>query len=186
MSKNKVTRKIESDMLLNLKDIEAAKKENINTKQIAKAKTLDSSLEKYNESYVKAWEAPVPDITLHYNEVLVRAVPIEVKTKSGIIVSASMSDIQMADKLERMSHAVQATQEIIMVGNLITKEEQESGLRAGRMARINFDRYRTLSDRHQPGMAQTEYSVPVETIDGYKYIIIDKRDIVYTTDLKED
>ena len=180
----KTTGKVKSELLLSLKDIEKLKEGATDNKGKIehKAKTIDSSLEKYNQSYVKALEAPVPPIKLHFNEVLVRAVPFEVKTKSGIILGVSDSDFKLADKLERMSDAVDQFQEILMVGDMITEDEQQRGIRPGRMCKIRLDRFRQLSDRHHTGMIETEYNIPIEVIDGYKYIIIDKRDIIYTRD----
>ena len=176
----KVSNNSQSELLLNIKDIEQAKSSNINTKIENKAKTIDASLDKYNATLVKALEAPAPDIALHFNEVLLRAVPIEVKTRSGIILG--LNDLQTADKLEKMSEAISQTQEILMVGDLITEDEQKRGLRPGRICKFRLDRFRTISDRHQNGMIQTEYTVPSEVINDYKYLIIDKRDIIYTKD----
>lgn len=184
MQKTPVTSKVHSEALLNLKDIETAKASNINSKLQNKAKTIDASLEKYNAKYVKALEAPVPNVSLHFNEVLVRAVPFEIKTRSGLILGVNESDFKVADKLERMSEAIDQTQEILMVGDMVTKDEQERGIRPGRICKFRLDRFRTISDRHQNGMIQTEYNVPSEEIDGYKYLILEKRDIIYTKDME--
>lgn len=181
MKKEKnVSNAVQSELLLNLKDIEAMKPSNLKDKFENKAKTIDASLEKYNQKLVKALEAPVPEIRLHFGEVLLRAVPIEVKTRSGIILG--LNDVQTADRLEKMSEAISQTQEILMVGDLVTENEQSRGIRPGRICKFRLDRFRTISDRHQNGMVQTEYTVPSEEIDDYKYLIIDKRDIIYTKD----
>lgn len=177
-----MSKTLESTSLLSIKDIENLKSSNVDVKMQNKAKTLDSSIEKYNKNYVKALEAPVPNIRLHFNEVLVRAVPYEIKTRSGLILSVADSDFKMADKLERISEAISQTQEILMVGDMVSEEEQRKGLRPGRMCKFSLNRFRQLSDRHNRGMIETEYQVPSETIKGYKYLILDKRDIIYTAD----
>jgi len=180
----KTSQKTKSDLILNIKDIERLKA-TPKVKMEDRAITIEKSMEKYNTGLIDALEAPVPNITLHYNEVLVRAVPPEIKTKGGIILSSTMSDIQSAKTLESMSHSVDFLQEILMVGRLITEAEQEDGIRPGRIARCKWDRYKTLDDDHTPGMINTSIKVPFERIDGCNYIIIDKRDILYTTDKKE-
>lgn len=178
----KMTKKIQSDLLLNIKDIEQFRKENANTKTEAKKFEIEDSLQKYNQKMIDAWNAPVPNITLHYSEVLVRAVPAEIKSKGGLIISSSMNDIQAAKRLDAMSHAVDFHQEILMVGKQVSEKEQEEGIRPGRIARCKWDRFRTLDDDHVPGVINTSIKVPFETIDGHNYIIIDKRDILYTKD----
>lgn len=179
----KVTPKVESELLLNIKDIEKAKTSNLETKKEAKALKLEESLEKYNQSYLKALNAPIPKISLHFNEVLTRAVPIEVKSKSGLILSVpGNSDFKIAEQLSRLSHAVQEKQEILMVGGMISEGEQEKGIRPGRMCKINFKNFRSMSDRHLPGHIEMEYEIPAEQIGEYQYLIIDKRDIIYTYD----
>lgn len=185
-AKKKVSNAAHSSLLLNMKDINNAKGGAMNSKMDNKARTIDASLEKYNNTLMKALEAPAPNITLHYNEVLLRAVPIEVKSRSGIILGLHESDYKTADRLERLSEAISQTQEILMVGGLVTKEEQEAGLRPGRICKFRLDRFRTISDRHQTGMVETEYTVPSETIGEYKYLIIDKRDIIFTRDKVQD
>lgn len=185
MAKTKVSPKTESNLLLNIKDIEKLKATNANSKFEHKAKTLEGELEKYNQSYLKALNAPIPDIKLHFSQVLVRAVPIEVKSKSGLIIGMpGETDIKIADRLSRVSDAVQQHQEILLVGDHVTKEEREAGLRPGRMCKMSLKGFRTMSDRHLPGNIEMEYEIPIEIIDGYKYILLDKRDILYTYDKK--
>lgn len=182
MQKKKISNAAQSSLLLNIKDIEKAKKSTMNSKMDNQARTIDASLEKYNTKYTEALNAPAPKISLLYNEVLLRAVPIEVKSRSGIILGLHESDYKTADRLERLSEAISQTQEILMVGDLITKEERAKGLTPGRICKFRLDRFKTISDRHQNGMIETEYTVPSEEIDGYKYLIIDKRDIIYIKD----
>lgn len=177
-----VSKEAQSALLLNMKDIEAFKKTNMQLRMEDQSVQLDKSLEKYNKAITDALNAPVPNITLHYNEVLVRAVSPEIKSRGGLIISSTMSDIQSAKRLESMSHAVDFNQEILMVGKLITQQEQDDGIRPGRIARCKWDRFRELDDDHTPGMINTSIKVPHETIDGSPYIIIDKRDILYTKD----
>lgn len=179
---NKISAKVNSEVLLNIKDIEKIKSENVNVKFKNKAILIEDSLAKYNTSYIDALEAPIPDIALHYNEVLVRAVPREIKSAGGIILSGGMEDFKIAQTVDRMSHAVDIFQEILMVGPLVSEEEQERGIRPGRIARMKLDRFRGLSDGGRPGQIETEYNIPLEQIDNYKYIILDKRDILYTKD----
>lgn len=185
MATKQMSRSTESELLLNIKDIERIKSDNADAKFAERAITIEKSIEKYNSSYIKALRAPTPNISLHYNEVLVRAVPLEIKSKGGIILSAGTDNHKIADQLNRMVDAVKQTQEILMVGNLITEEERDAGIRPGRYAKIKLDRFRTLSDRHAPGMIETTYELPIEVIKGEKYMIIDKRDILYTTDSDE-
>ena len=181
MSK-KMSPKTNSDLLLNIKDIEKFKKENLNIRQESKAYDIEKSLEKYNQKMLDALSAPIPNISLHYNEVLCRAVTPEIKTKGGLIISSTMTDIESAKKLDAMSHAIDHFQEILMVGSMITETEQKAGIRPGRVAKIKWDRFRTMDDDHVPGVINTSIKIPHEMIDGNPYIIIDKRDIVYTKD----
>lgn len=176
----KLSPKVKSEALLHIKDIEKFKKENVTNKLQAKALKIEESLEKYNKAYIKAWEAPIPDISLHFNEVLVRAVPKEIKAAGGLILNAGTEDFRIAGTLDKMSHAVDLFQEILMVGPMITEEEQKRGIRPGRICKMKLDRFRGITDHHTPGVIETEYNIPLEMIDGHKYIIIDKRDILYT------
>jgi len=181
---NKVSPKVESSLLLNLKDIDKMKKGNSQTKMQNKALSIEESLHAYNSKVTKAMEAPVPSIAVHYNEVILRAVPSEMRSKGGIILSLGeeMTDYKVANQVEKMSHGVNQTQEILMVGPLVSEEERERGIRVGRKCKMKLDRFRGLTDHGRPGQIQTEYNIPLETIDGYEYIIIDKRDILYTKD----
>ena len=183
MEKTKqVSKKVESDLLLNLKDINNFKSSNINTKLEQKALDIEQGLEKYNQNVIKALEAPIPNIGLHYNEVLIRAVPAEIKSKGNLIISTQDTDFKIGDKLNKMSHSVDQIQEILIVGRLITEEEKEAGIRPGRLCKIKLKNFRGIHDSHQPGMIETEYEMPIEVIDGHRYMIIDKRDILYTID----
>lgn len=179
----KMTKKVESDLILSMKDVEEAKANNIDRKKDNMALKIEDGLEQYNQEIVRALEAPVPKISLHYNEVLLRAVPAEIKSRSGIILGTpNANNFLTAKKLTRMSSAVSFFQEILMVGDLVSESEKESGIRPGRIARVKFDRYRVLSDDHLPGVIETNYEVPKEIIEGYPYLILDKRDIFYTKD----
>lgn len=176
----KMGRATHSSALLNLKDIESVKGKNLDAKSEAKVKTLDETLKNYNKTYEDAMNAPVPPINIPFNQVLVRAVPINVKTRSGLIISVSQNDFKTATELDRVSHAVTKYQEILMVGAFVTEAEQEAGIRPGMMAEINFDNYLKVKDNHQAGMLEKAYEIPVRTFNGYKYMLIDKRDIVIT------
>lgn len=178
----KIERKTESELLLNLKDINKFKEETINNKIDQKRIDIEESLEKYNTNVKKALNAPVPNIGLHYNEVLLRAVPAEIKSKGNLIISTGDTDLNIGNKLNTMSESVDQTQEILMVGNLITEIEKDAGIRPGRRAKIKLDNFRRLHDMHSPGMIETEYHMPIEIINGYKYMIVDKRDLLYTID----
>lgn len=175
----KTSQKIKSELLLNLKDLEKKEQKN---KLVAKGLKLDDSMERYNKKVVDAMEAPMPPIAVHYNEVVLRAVPSEIKTASGIILDTAAGDYQTAKTLETMTERVGFFQEILMVGPLVTEQEREAGLRPGRIARIKWDRFLRLDDDHSPGVISTSIKVPQEIIDGYPYLIVDKRDIMYTKD----
>lgn len=180
----KIERKTESDLLLNLKDISAFKSGNVNTKMEDKALTIDVTLEKYNKRFVEAWDAPVPAINLPYNEILIRAVPKEIKSSGGLIISLGeneeSTDFNIANKLNKMSHAVSNNQEILKVGSMVTEHEKEGGIREGLMCKLKLSNFRSIHDRMAPGVIEHEYAMPVYSIDGYEYMIIDKRDILYT------
>ena len=178
----KTTRKVESDLLLNIKDIEKFKSENTEIKFEDKRVTIDKEMERYNQDYIKAMEAPIPKISLHGNQVLTRAVPLEMKTKGGLIISVQDTDLAIANKLQTMSHAVYLHQEILMVGQHVTEEEVEHGLKPGRWCKFSLKRMRNLTDERLPGVIEVEFDVPREVIDGYPYLILDKRDIIYTYD----
>lgn len=182
LKESKITPKVESELLLNLKDISKLKSGNAAIKSEDKAITIDATIEKYNKKYTKAMEAPVPKVNLLYNEVLLRAVPKEIKSKSGLIISLGedQSDYSIAHQLNRMTHAVSMKQEILMVGSLVTDEEQQRGMCPGSIAKINLKKFRSLHDRSTPGVIEHEYEIPLEVIDGYEYILVDKRDILYT------
>lgn len=172
-------------MLLNLKDLNKIREGNFKTRVEDKGLNIESGMEKYNKAFLEALNAPVPDIALHYNEVLLRACPAEIKTRGNLIYSIGDNDLDIAKKLNSMSHNVDQVQEILLVGSLITAQEREAGLRPGRMAKIKLANFRNLTDQHLPGMIETEYTMPVEKIDGNRYMILDKRDILYTRDKHE-
>ena len=180
----KIERKTENDLLLNLKDISSFKSSNMNEKQEDKALTIDSTLEKYNRKYIEAQQAPVPKINLPYSEVLIRAVPKEIKSSGGLIISLgeneASTDYNIANQLNKMSHAVSNVQEILLVGGMVTKEEQDGGIRVGLMCKLNMNGFRSIHDRMAPGVIEHEYSMPLHHIDGYDYMIINKRDVLYT------
>jgi hypothetical protein len=168
-------------MLLNMKDIHGARSNNMDSKMEAKAKTIDESLKKYNAKYMKALEAPTPKIKLPFGEVLLRALPIEIKSRAGLILNVSENDFKVANKLEVMSEAIDQVQEILLVGNLVTQEDQEKGgIKPGNICKFRLTRFRELKDDHATGQIQTSYNIPSEEIDGYRYLIIDKRDIIFT------
>jgi hypothetical protein len=50
----------------------------------------------------------------------------------------------------------------------------------GRICKYSLKRFQALSDEHQAGNIKKTYDVPCEEIDGYKYLIIDRRDIMFT------
>lgn len=177
--KQKLSPKVNSDVILNLKDIEKLRSVNMVTKQDDKLKTMDDTLEKYNKNYRDAKNAPIPNIKLHFTEVLVRAVPVEMRSKGGIILHTGMTDAGVISKLDYLSEAVADEQEILMLGDML--EERNAKIKPGDMAKISFNRFRQLDDTGN-GVIKTSYQVPVHTIDGYKYMIIDHRDIVYTTE----
>lgn len=164
-----------SDLALNIKDIEKLKSENFNNKVDNKIKTLDESLEKYNKNYIDALEAPMPDITLPFSQILTRAVPFEIRTKSGIILNATEANI--ASALNKFSEAIDLTQEILLVGAMA--KENYSYITANKQVRINPERFRRIKEDHRPGVVELEYVLPVYTINNYKYLIIDVRDILY-------
>jgi len=185
----KISRKVESDLLLNVKKTNKVSSDTLALKVEDKRITIDKSLDKYNINYKKAMEAPVPKINLLFNEVLLRAVPAEIRGKHGLILSAGQMNVgeafKMAQSLDKMSSSVNHEQEILMVGNMITEAEQKRGIRPGLMCKFKMDHMRGISDESQPGMIEHEYNIPLATINGHRYIIIDKRDIAYTYDKDE-
>lgn len=186
MAKNKMTANTESELLLSIKDIERIKKENIEVKRENQKKTLDKSIEKYNKGYIDALNAPTPDIKLPFSEVLLRAVPLEIKGKHGIILSAGAPDMRMMDKLDRLTFAVQEEQEILLVGDTVTEKQQTTGgITPGRIAKLNLKHFRSMSDRHHAGMIEMDYDIPIEVIDGHRYIVCDVRSILYTREKEE-
>lgn len=180
--KSKITPKAESDLLINVKEINKWKSSTATNKLEQKAIDIESGLDAYNQKYLTALKAPIPNIGLHYNEVLVRAVPAEIKSKGNLIVSVGDNDFNIGSKLNKMSDTVDQVQEILMVGRLISQAEQDAGIRPGRLCKINLKNFRGITDEHQPGMINSEYIMPIEIIDGHKYMLIDKRDILYTKD----
>ena len=145
---------------------------------------FEEKKEEYNSQINRAKSAPVPPIAVHYNEVVLKAVPVEITTASGIIlgIGDAFNDIEDTKTLDAMSHRVDFFQEILMVGPLVSDQEKEAGLRPGRIARIKWDRFRTIDDDHTPGIIQMSIAVPQEIVNGYPYLIVDKRDIMYTKD----
>ena len=171
----KISNNTQSELLLNLKDIEAIKKGNYKTKSEDFRITMEKSLSKYNKRLIEALNAPIPDISIPFNEVVCRAVPVEIKSKGGLILSTGTDDINIAKRLDHMSIAIESSQEILLVGDLVT----EKHLQPGYIAKINFKRFRTVEDNELGGLI-TKIELPTFEIEGHTYLIIDKRDIIYT------
>jgi len=180
MSEKTLTRKVESDLLLNLKDIEKIKSSNADVKFEDRRLLLDKEIENYNKEFKLAIEAPIPNIALHGNQVLIRAVPLEMKTKGGLIIAVGDTNIDIANKIQRMNHAVLQHQEILLIGQHVTEEERNHGIQVGRWCKFSLKNMRSLHDRMAPGVIDVEYDIPKEWINGFPYVIIDKRDIIYT------
>ena len=133
--------------------------------------------EKHKEKYDTSLSAPIPKIKLPYNFVLTRATPPRMidKTEGGILVNKLDVDERTMQRLLIMTEHVSDVQEVMMTGFNV----DERVCVAGEHVRIDFRRFRTLNDDHTAGVIETSYEVPVHTIDGYDYLIIDSRDIIY-------
>lgn len=174
----KINKSTKSTALLHYNDLNKYRKSNQKIKEEDKSQVIEEAITKYNKSVTDAQTAPIPNITLHFNEVLCRAVPIEVRSRAGLIIPTDSYDAKIAQKVEYMSDAVNDEQEILMIGNMLETSNYNK-IQPGQIAKINFKRFRELEDGGT-GIIKTKYDIPCYTINGYKYIIIDQRDIIYT------
>lgn len=142
-------------------------------------KANDDVVEKYNKRFVSAMEAPIPNRRVAYSYILTRAVPPKMKgtTAAGIIINQLDVDARTLKKLQIMTENVSDEQEVLLVGHHITKDILEPG----DIAKIDFRKYKTLNDDHTSGVIETSYEIPLYEIDGYEYLLLDARDIIYVT-----
>lgn len=147
-------------------------------------KVNNEVFEKYNKRYNKAISAPVPNVKMVYNYILTKAVPpkMEGYTDAGLILNTLEVDIRMAKKLAIMTENVSDEQEVLLVGNHVTKDIVEPG----QSVKIDFRRYRTLNDDHTAGVIETSYEIPLYEIDGNEYLLLDARDIIYVIPEEKD
>lgn len=167
---NKPLLKAESGLLLDPSMISEKVKQ-------AEKKAGDDILEKYNDRVKKAEEAPIPGIRVSYSYILTRAVPPKMKemTAAGLILNQLDVDVRTLKKLKIMTENVSDEQEVLLVGHHVTPEI----VKPGEVVKIDFRRYKTLNDDHTPGVIETSYEIPLYEINGYEYMLLDARDIIY-------
>lgn len=169
---NKPLLKNESGLLVDPGMIEAKQKELTKT-------TADMAIDKYNKVYKERSEAPIPDIKIPYNNILTRAVPVKTKeySESGLILDSSSMDVRMAKRLEVMSDNVSDEQEVLLKGKYVT-EDNGIELEVGEIVKLNFSRYKSVQEgQHQEVVVG--YEIPICTIDGNQYLMVDARDVQY-------
>jgi co-chaperonin GroES (HSP10) len=146
--------------------------------EVLEKKNINSSVQKYNERYVKNLNAPTPNIKISYSYILTKAVPPKLNetTAAGIIINEKEVDVRMAKKLEIMSENVSDEQEVLLCGEHV----MASVCVPGDTVRINYDKYLRLNDDHTAGVIQKGYEIPLYEIDGNEYLILDARDVIYS------
>jgi hypothetical protein len=167
---NKPLLKSESGLLVDPSVIEN------NQKQLIKT-SADQAIEKYNTTFKTRSEAPIPNVRVPYNNILTRAVPVKTKeyTESGLLLDSASMDVRMARKLEVMSEAVSDEQEVLLKGPYV-KDGIE--LEEGDIVKLNFSRYKSVQEG-QHSEVIVGYEIPLYTIDGNQYLLLDARDIQY-------
>lgn len=142
----------------------------------------------YKKAFDERNNVPVPKIDLLHSHILVKAVPPEIEhtTQGGLVINkVKLDDYLTEDKLEKMSQNVSDEQEILAVGQFISEnasEDKKKKLKPGRYVKIDFRRFKTLRDKHASGIIETFYDIPIFTINGYKYMLIDERDVMWVFD----
>lgn len=166
---NKPLLKSESGLLVDPGLIENKQKELIKT-------SADRAIEKYKEILEERLNAPTPDVKIPYSYILTRAVPVKTKeyTEGGLLIGM---DVREAKKLDVMSENVSDEQEVLLKGKYVT-EDNGIEVEVGDTVRINFSRYRTVEEGEHAQVI-VGYAVPLYTIDGNKYLLIDSRDVQY-------
>lgn len=169
---NKPLLKNESGLLVDPGMIEAQQKSLIKT-------TADAAIEKYNKVFKERSEAPTPNIKIPYNYILTRAVPVKTKeySESGLLLDSSSMDVRMAKRLEVMSDNVSDEQEVLLKGKYVT-EDSGIDLDLGDTVKLNFSRYKSVQEG-QHAEVVIGYDIPICTIDGNQYLMIDARDVQY-------
>lgn len=139
----------------------------------------DLELDQYNKRYIKNNSAPIPNISVPYSYILVKAVPPKMKgvTESGLHLAEKEIDVRLAKKLKIMSENVSDEQEVLAMGPYVTEGLKVS---VGDIVKINFDRYRKLHDNHNAGVIEMEYDIPLVIIEDNEYLLIDARDVYYS------
>lgn len=148
------------------------------------SKIKNSTLDEYNKVYLKRLKAPKPDIRVAYNYVLTKAVPPKMigTTDAGLIINKIDVDNRMLAKLKIMTENVSDEQEVLLTGSLVDPKV----VVPGEIIKIDFKRYRTLNDDHTAGVIETSYEIPIYTIDGEEYLLLDSRDIIFTREKKDE
>lgn len=167
---NKPLLKSESGLLVDPSVIEN------NQKQLIKT-SADQAIEKYNNTFKSRSEAPIPNVRVPYNNILTRAVPVKTKeyTESGLLLDSASMDVRMAQKLDAMSDNVADEQEVLLKGPYV-KDGLE--LEEGDTVKLDFTRYKRVKEgMHSEVMVY--YEIPIHTIDGNQYLLLDARDIQY-------
>lgn len=146
-------------------------------------KAGDAAIKTYNEKRQAALNAPVPEIQVPFSCVLTKAAGpkmVNALASLGLHKDQYEVDERFLAQMKIMNDNVSDEQEIVLVGTLV-----DEIFKPGKMAKINFARYRTIRDTND-GVIQTSYDVPTYNINGHKYIMLDQRDIIWVFDKKEE
>jgi len=144
-------------------------------------KIQDGKIEAHNRARRDEIRAPKPGIKVPFSAVMVKAVrPKMINTLAhmGMIKVDIEGDERYKREALTMVRPIFDEQEIVSLG-----KHAEENFSVGDLVKIDFRRFMALRDTNvdsPDGQLSKEIDVPISTIDGHEYVIIDQRDIKWT------
>lgn len=141
----------------------------------------DAKIEAHNKERRNEIRAPKPGIKVPFSSVMVKAVrPKMINTLAhmGMINVDIEGDDRYKREVRAMVRPIFDEQEIVSLG-----KHAEENFSVGDLVKIDFRRFMALRDTNvdsPDGQLSKEIDVPISTIDGHEYVIIDQRDIKWT------
>jgi hypothetical protein len=143
----------------------------------------DAKIASHNKERRRELRAPIPGVKVPFSMVMVKAVrPKMINTLAEM--NLINIDIEGDERFKReavtMVRVILDEQEIVSVG-----KNAEENFAVGELVKIDFRRFTALRDTNvavPDGQYSKEIDVPICTINGHEYIIIDQRDIRWTFD----
>jgi hypothetical protein len=143
-------------------------------------KNQDIKIEAHNKARRDEIRAPIPNVRVPFSSVMVKAVrPKMINTLADMkmINIAIEGDERFQREARTMVRAIYDEQEIVAVGKNVSELGE---FKVGDLVKIDFRRFMALRDTNTAspdGQYSKEIDVPISTVEGHEYIIIDQRDI---------